>query len=177
MHPREDSPEPPKKQADTRPFWVYHDRHDHSTENCFDLKRLSEKRKQEEGSGGRGRGRGYRKDGRRGGYRRPQGTKANAIEKNDNLPDEVPGGYQDPKGLMACILGGSLAPKSNNQFKQFARELKAALPGVEASQPLKWSQYTIALTPKTTPGQPRLLALSLWCAPPPSTTLLQQNTH
>ena len=40
---------------------------------------------------------------------------------------------------MACILGGSLAPKSNNQFKQFARELNAALSGIEASQSLKWS--------------------------------------
>ena len=86
------SPEPPRKQADTRPFCVYHDRHGHSTESCFDLKRLSEKRKQEEGSGGRGRGHGYRKDGRRGGYRKPQGTQANAVEKNGNLPDEVPGG-------------------------------------------------------------------------------------
>ena len=35
---------------------------------------------------------------------------------------------------MACILGGSLAAKSNNQFKQFVRELNAALPRVEASQ-------------------------------------------
>ena len=42
---REDSLEPLKKQADTRPFCVYHDRHGHSTENCFDLKKLSEKRK------------------------------------------------------------------------------------------------------------------------------------
>ena len=117
MQPREDSPEPPKKQADTHLFCV---------------KRLSEKRKQEEGSGGRGRGRSYRRDGRKGNYRRPQGTQANAVEKNGNLPDEVPGGYQAPKGIMACILGGSLAPKSNNQFKQFARELNAALPGVEA---------------------------------------------
>ena len=41
MQPREDSPEPPKKQAGTRSFCVYHDRHGHSTENCFDLKRLS----------------------------------------------------------------------------------------------------------------------------------------
>ena len=53
--------------------------------------------------------------------------------KNNNLPDKVPGGYQAPKATMACILGGSLAPKSNNQFKQFARELNAALPGIEAS--------------------------------------------
>ena len=49
---REDSPEPKKKQANTHPLCVYHDRHGHSTENSFDLKRLREKRKQEEGSRG-----------------------------------------------------------------------------------------------------------------------------
>ena len=96
----------------------------------------------------------------------------NAIEKNGNLPDEVPGGYQDPKGLMACILGGPLAPKSNNQFKQFARELNAALPGVEASHPSSGHSTPSPLTPRTILGQPRLLAPSLWCAPPPSTILL-----
>ena len=64
---------------------------------------------------------------------------------------------------MACILGGSLAPKSNNQF---ARELNAALPGVEASQPLKWSQYTIAFDAKDHPRSTKTVGtLPLVCTP------------
>ena len=47
-----------------------------------------------------------------------------------------------PRGA-ACILGGAQAPSSNRHFKQLAREIAAALPGVEASRPLKWSQYPI----------------------------------
>ena len=67
---------------------------------------------------------------------------------------------------MACILGGSLAPKSNNQFKQFARELNAALPRVEASQPLKWSQYTIAFDAKDHPRSTKTVGtLPLVCTP------------
>ena len=47
-----------------------------------------------------------------------------------------------PRGA-ACILGGAQAPSSNRHFKQIAHEICAALPGVEASRPLKWSQYPI----------------------------------
>ena len=73
---------------------------------------------------------------------------------------------------MACILGRSLAPKSNNQFKQFTRELNPALPGVEASQPLKWSQYTIAFDAKDHPRSTKTVGtLPLVCTRP-STTLL-----
>jgi hypothetical protein len=67
---------------------------------------------------------------------------------------------------MACILGGSQAPKSNNQFKQFARELNAALPGVETSRPLKWSQYTIAFDAKDHPKSTKTVGtLPLVCTP------------
>ena len=67
---------------------------------------------------------------------------------------------------MACILDGSLAPKSNNQFKQFARELNVALPGVEASQPLKWSKYTIAFNAKDHPRSTKTVGtLPLVCTP------------
>jgi hypothetical protein len=52
------------------------------------------------------------------------------------------GGYQEPRGI-ACILGGVHAPASNRLFKQFFREVNAALPRPDASRPLKWSQYSI----------------------------------
>ena len=38
-----------------------------------------------------------------------------------------------PRGT-ACILGGAQAPSSNRHFKQLAREIATALPGVEASR-------------------------------------------
>ena len=67
---------------------------------------------------------------------------------------------------MACILGGSLAPRSNNQFKQFARKLNAALPGIEVSQPLKWSQYTITFDAKAHPRSTKTVGtLPLVCTP------------
>ena len=91
---------------------------------------------------------------------------ANAVKKNSNLPDEVFGGYQAPKGTMACILGGSLAPKSNNQWKQFARELNTAHHRVEASQPLKWSQYIITFDAKDHPRSTKTIGtLPLVCTP------------
>ena len=95
------------------------------------------------GRGGRGKGRWNNNDDNN--YQ--QNPQANAAQqqpaaKDDNLPDEAPGGYQVPRGV-ACILGGALAPASNRHFKQIAREICAALPGVEASRPLKWSQYPI----------------------------------
>ena len=134
---RGDSPDPGERRDDHRPFCIYHNRRGHSTESCFDLKRLIKEREQAEGSGGHGRGHGYRRSGRKSGYQKPSGNQDNAAEKNGNLPDEEDGGYQAPKGAIGCILGGAQAPKSNNQFKQFARELNAALPSTEISRTLK----------------------------------------
>ena len=68
---RRDSPEPGERNDDHRLFCIYHNRHDHSTETCFDLKRPSKEREQAEGSGRHGRGRGYRGGGRKGGYQKP----------------------------------------------------------------------------------------------------------
>ena len=40
-------------------------------------------------------------------------------------------------------MGGAEAPASECIFKQFAREVNAALPKLEATRPLKWSKYAI----------------------------------
>ena len=40
-------------------------------------------------------------------------------------------------------LGGAQAPASQLIFKQFALEVNAALPKLEATRPLRWSQYAI----------------------------------
>ena len=51
-------------------------------------------------------------------------------------------GFQEARAI-ACILGGAQAPASNRIFKQFSREVNAALPKLEAARLLKWSQCAI----------------------------------
>ena len=124
---------PEKK--DDRPFCVYHNRHSHATKDCYDLKRLREADER--------RPRGVtleQQQLRRQLPAEPSSQRRPAHERQ--LPAETPEGYQVPRGL-GCILGGAQAPSSNRYFKQLAREAAAALPGVEASRPLKWSQYPI----------------------------------
>ena len=40
-------------------------------------------------------------------------------------------------------MGSSQAPASHRVFKQFAREVNAALPKLEATRPVKWSKCAI----------------------------------
>ena len=46
----------------------------------------------------------------------------------------------------ACILGGAEAPASQRIFKQFAREVNAVLPRLEATRPLRWSVCAITFS-------------------------------
>ncbi|KAM3227037.1 hypothetical protein ACQJBY_059158 [Aegilops geniculata] len=59
--------------------------------------------------------------------------------------DEGAGGFQKPRAI-ACILGGAQAPASQRIFKQFAREVNAVLPKLEATRPLRWSACTITFS-------------------------------
>ena len=52
------------EKKDDRPFCIYHNRHSHAIEDCYDLKRLREAREAHEGQQGRG-GRGGGRGGRR----------------------------------------------------------------------------------------------------------------
>ena len=63
---------------------------------------------------------------------------------NQQHTEENAGGYQEPQAYIACILGGAQAPLSNRHFKKFSREVSVVLPRIEASQPLKWSEYRIS---------------------------------
>ena len=47
--------------------------------------------------------------------------------------------FQEPRAI-ACILGGAQAIASQRIFKQFAREVNAILPKLEATRPLRWSK-------------------------------------
>ena len=48
--------------------------------------------------------------------------------------------------MIACILGRSQAPASQCIFKQFAREVNAVLPKLEAMRPLSWSACAIVFS-------------------------------
>ena len=56
---------------------------------------------------------------------------------DDHHQDEGAGGFQEPRAI-ACILGGAQAPASQRIFKQFAREVNAVLPKLEATRPLRF---------------------------------------
>src|SRR3954469_11804532 len=63
----------------------------------------------------------------------------------DNHQDEGAGGFQEPR-VIACILDGAQAPASQCIFKQFAREVNAVLPKLEAMRPLRWSACAITFS-------------------------------
>ena len=65
-----------------------------------------------------------------------------ARRNEDHHQDEGARGFQEPPAI-ACILDGSQALASHRVFKQFAREVNAALPKLEATRPLKWSKCAI----------------------------------
>ena len=48
--------------------------------------------------------------------------------------------------MIACILGGAQAPASQRIFKQFAHEVNAVLPRLEATCPLRWSKCSITFS-------------------------------
>ena len=82
---------------------------------------------------------------------RPQGNAGlpplppSSRRNKDHHQDEGAGGFQEPCAI-ACILGGSQAPACHRAFKQFAREVNAALPRFEATRLLRWSKCTITFS-------------------------------
>ncbi|XP_045083744.2 uncharacterized protein [Aegilops tauschii subsp. strangulata] len=58
---------------------------------------------------------------------------------DDHHQDKGAGGFQESRAIT-CILGGAQAPASQRIFKQFAREVNAVLPRLEATRPLRWSK-------------------------------------
>ena len=57
---------------------------------------------------------------------------------------ETSGSHQEPHGYVACILRGAQAPLSNCHLKKFSREVSAVLFRIEATQPLRWSEWKIS---------------------------------
>jgi hypothetical protein len=79
--------------------------------------------------------------------------------------EENQGGYQEPWGFAACLLGGAQAPLSNRHFKQLSREIAAAQPGVN-SRRLKWSASKIGFDEEDHPISTKAVGtIPLLCTP------------
>jgi hypothetical protein len=79
--------------------------------------------------------------------------------------EENQGGYQEPRGFTACLLGGAQAPLSNRHFKQLSREIAAAQAGVNVHR-LKWSTNKIGFDEEDHPISTRAVGtIPLLCTP------------
>jgi hypothetical protein len=79
--------------------------------------------------------------------------------------DENQGGYQEPRGFAACLLGGAQAPLSNCHFKQLSREIAAAQPNA-GNRLMKWSTSKIGFDEEDHPTSTRgICTIPLFCTP------------
>jgi hypothetical protein len=79
--------------------------------------------------------------------------------------EENQGGYQEPRGFAACLLGGAQAPLSNHHFKQLLREIAAAQTNVNSHR-LKWSTSKIGFDEEDHPISTKAVGtIPLLCTP------------
>jgi hypothetical protein len=75
------------------------------------------------------------------------------------------GGYQEPRGFAACLLGGAQAPLSNRHFKQLSREIAVAQPNA-GNRLMKWSTSKIGFDKEDHPTSIKGVGtISLLCTP------------
>jgi hypothetical protein len=132
-----------------RRYCILHKKDTHNTNDCWIVRKFHEengvtKRRGSSRSHGKGGSRGDRRDDDRDeGLRRDGMSRANPEPlplpplANDHR-EENQGGYQEPRGFAACLLGGAQAPLSNRHFKQLSREIAAAQPNT-GNRLMKWS--------------------------------------
>jgi hypothetical protein len=79
--------------------------------------------------------------------------------------EEIQGGYQEPRGFAACLLGGAQAPLSNHHFKQLSREIAAAQPSTN-NRLMKWSTSKIGFDEEDHPTSTKAMGrIPLLCTP------------
>jgi hypothetical protein len=120
-----------------RRYCILHKKDTHNTDDCWVVWKFHE----EKGvTKHRGSSRSYGKGGSRGDRRnddRDEGCHRDGPSRADPellpLPpptndhrEENQGGYQEPRGFAACLLGGAQAPLSNRHFKQLSWEIAVA---------------------------------------------------
>jgi hypothetical protein len=112
-----------------RRYCILHKKDTHNTDDCWIVRKFHE----ENGVTKRcGSSRSNCKGGSRGDHRdddRDEGRRRDGLSRADPQPLPLPppasdhreenqGGYQEPQGFAACLLGGAQAPFSNRHFKQ-----------------------------------------------------------
>jgi hypothetical protein len=136
-----------------RCYCILHKKDTHNTDDCSVVRKFHEengvtKRRGSSRSYGKGGSRGDRHD-----DDRDEGRRRDGLSRADPEPLPLPppandhqeenqGGYQEPRGFAACLLGGAQAPLSNRHFKQLSQEIAATQPNVHSHR-LKWSTNKI----------------------------------
>jgi hypothetical protein len=136
-----------------RRYCILHKKDTHNTDDCWIVRKFHE----ENGvTKRRGSCRSHDKGGSRGDRRnndRDEGRRRDGLSRADPEPLPLPprandhreenqGGYQEPRGFTACLLGGAQAPLSNHNFKQLSREIAVAQPSA-GNRLMKWSTSKI----------------------------------
>jgi hypothetical protein len=134
-------------------YCILHKKDTHNTDDCWIVQKFHEengvtKRRGSSRSHGKGGSQGDRRDDDRDEGRRRDGLSRADLEPlplpppaNDHRKENQ-GGYQEPRGFAACLLGGAQAPLSNRHFKQLSREIATAQPSV-GNRLMKWSTSKI----------------------------------
>jgi hypothetical protein len=134
-------------------YYILHKKDTHNTNDCWIVRKFHEengvtKRRGSSRSNGKGGSRGDRRD-----DDRDEGRRRDGLSRADPEPLPLPppandhreenqGGYQEPRGFAACLMGGAQAPLSNRHFKQLSREIAAAQPSTN-NRLMKWSTSKI----------------------------------
>jgi hypothetical protein len=112
-----------------RRYCILHKKDTHNTDDCWIVQKFHEENCVTKR---RGSSRSHDKGGSRGDHRdddRDEGRRRDGLSRVDPEPLPLPppandhreenqGGYQEPRGFAACLLGGAQAPLSNHNFKQ-----------------------------------------------------------
>jgi hypothetical protein len=115
-------------------YYILHKKDTHNTDDCWIVQKFHE---ENEVTKRRGSSRSHDKGGSRGDRRdddRDEGHHRDGLSRADPellpLPplandhrEENQGGYQEPRGFTAYLLGGAQAPLSNRHLKQLSREI------------------------------------------------------
>jgi hypothetical protein len=159
-----------------RRYCILHKKDTHKTDDCWIVRKFHEengvtKRRGSSRSNGKGGSRGDRRNDDRDKGRRRDGL-SRADPKPLPLPpptndhrEENQGGYQEPRGFAACLLGGAQAPLSNRHFKQLSREIVAAQPSA-SNRLMKWSTSKIGFDEEDHPTSTKAVGtIPLLCTP------------
>jgi hypothetical protein len=169
-----------------RRYCILHKKDTHNTDDCWVVQKFHE----ENGvTKHRGSSHSYGKGGSQGDRRdddRDEGRHRDGLSHADPEPLPLPpptndhreenqGGYQEPRGFAACLLGGAQAPLSNRHFKQLSREIAVAQPSVNSHR-LKLSTSKIGFDEEDHPLSTKFVGtIPLLCTPTINNIAINRN--